>query len=173
MPVVLSNSSPLIAMGKLNRLEILAGLYSEVRIPRAVFDEVVTRGTARGDPDALSVRLFWQQQSWPVVDIPSALLSAYKPPIVLDAGELQVLALAQTIPDPLVLLDDEIARAEARRLKLATKGTLGVLVQAHRQSLLSYTEVELLLNEIAARPDIWISAKLCHQVLASLHKPVP
>jgi hypothetical protein len=37
--------------------------------------------------------------------------------------------------------------------------------------LLSLAQVELLLNEIAARPDIWISSKFCSQVLESLRKP--
>jgi len=32
----------------------------------------------------------------------------------------------------------------------------------------SLPQVELLLREIAARPDIWVSAKLCEQALASL-----
>jgi len=76
-----------------------------------------------------------------------------------------VLALAQTLAEPLVLLDDETARAEARRVGLHVRGTLGVLAQAHRQGLLSFPQLELLINEIAARPDIWIATRLCEQVL--------
>jgi hypothetical protein len=158
-------------LGKLNRLDILAGLYGEVQIPRAVYNEVVTQGLARGAPDALTVRLFWQRQRWPIVDVPDAVLSAYAPPVVLDPGETEVLALAQTLADPLVLLDDEVARAEARRLKLRLRGTLGILVHAYRRGLLSFDQVELLIHEIAARPDIWIGARLCEQVLASLRQP--
>jgi len=71
----------------------------------------------------------------------------------------------------LVLLDDEVARAEARRLKLRMCGTLGILVRAYRQSLLSFDPAELLIREIAARPDIWIAARLCEQVLAALYRP--
>jgi predicted nucleic acid-binding protein len=67
-----------------------------------------------------------------------------------------------------VLLDDEVARAEARRLQLQVRGTLGVLVQAYRAQLLALIHVELLIQEIAVRPDIWISARLCEQVLTSL-----
>jgi len=67
-----------------------------------------------------------------------------------------------------VLLDDETARAEARRLKLRVRGTLGVLAQAYRANILSFSEIELLIQEIAARPDIWISAKLCEQTLQAL-----
>jgi predicted nucleic acid-binding protein len=168
MSNVLCNAGPLIALGKLNRLDLLACLYGEVQISHIVYDEVVTYGLARGAPDALTVRLFWQRQGRPVVEVSSAVLAAYTPPVILHPGERSLLALAQTLPDPLVLLDDEVARTEARRLKLPVRGTLGILVQAYRAQLLTLAHVELLIQEIAIRPDIWISAKLCEQVLASL-----
>jgi predicted nucleic acid-binding protein len=168
MSVVLCNSGPLMALGKLNRLDLLAELYNEVQVPKAVYNEVVSQGLARGAPDALIARLFWQRQRWPVVEVAPEVLSAYEPPVILDPGEREVLALAQTLADPLVLLDDEVARAEARRLELRVRGTLGVLVQAYRRGVLSLSQAEWLLNEIAARPDIWIGAKLCSQVLRSL-----
>jgi predicted nucleic acid-binding protein len=166
--IVLSNAGPLIALGKLNRLHLLSDLFGHVQIPRAVYDEVVTRGLARGAPEALTVRLFWQSQQWPIVDVPETLLSAYVPPVVLDPGETEVLAVAQSLADPLVLLDDEVARAEARRLKLPLCGTLGILVRAYRRDLLSRDQIELLIRELAARPDIWIASKLCEQVLTSI-----
>jgi predicted nucleic acid-binding protein len=171
MHVVLCDASPLMTLGKLNRLDLLAGLFGEVQIPRAVHDEVVTRGLARGAADAFTVRLFLQRQQWPIVDVPETVSSAYVPPVVLDPGELEVLALAQSLPDPLVLLDDEVARAEARRLKLRLCGTLGILLRAHRQGLLAFDQAELLIREVADRPDIWIAARLCEQVLASLPRP--
>jgi predicted nucleic acid-binding protein len=158
-------------LGKLNRLDLLADLYTEVWIPRAVYDEVVTRGQARGASDALTIRLFLQYQAWPVVDISEEDRSTYKPPVLLHPGEMEVLTLAQRLRDPLILLDDEVARMEARRLRLRVRGTLGILVQAYRQNLLSFSQIELLINETAARPDIWIGAKLCEQVLTSLRQP--
>jgi predicted nucleic acid-binding protein len=100
---VLCNASPLIALGKLNRLDLLAGLFGEVQISRGVYDEVVTQGLVRGAPDALTVRLFWQRRQWPIVDVPQPVLSAYVPPVVLDVGETEVLALAQSLANPLVL----------------------------------------------------------------------
>ena len=171
MTAVLCNAGPLIVLGKLNRLDLLDGLFSAVQIPRAVYDEVVTQGLVRGEPDALAVRLYWQRQQWPIVDVPQAALSAYSPPVVLDPGETEVLALAQTMANPLVLLDDEVARAEARRLKLRLRGTLGILVRACRQGLLSLDQAELLMREIATRPDIWIAARLVEQVLTALREP--
>ena len=173
MTAVLCNAGPLMTLGKLNRLDLLAGLFDMVQIPRGVYDEVVTQGFVRGAPDALTVRLFWQRQQWPIVDVPDVLLAAYEPPVIFDPGETEVLALAQSLADPLVLLDDEVARVEARRLGLRLCGTLGILVRAHRKGLISLNQAELLIREIAARPDIWIAARLCDQVLASLHQAGP
>ena len=167
-PVILCNAGPLITLGKLNRLELLSELYGKVRIPHAVYDEVVTCGLAKGASDALTVRLFWQRQKWPVVDVPPSVLSAYTPSLILDPGERAVLALAQTMRYPLLLLDDEVARSEARLLNLRVRGTLGILAQAYREQMLTLAQTELLIREISVRRDIWISAKLCEQILASL-----
>jgi predicted nucleic acid-binding protein len=169
MTTVLCNAGPLIALGKLNRLELLAELYGLVRIPRAVYDEAVTQGLALGMPDAHTIRLFWRVKGWPIIQVAADTLVVYKPPVILDPGETEVLALAQTLSDTLVLLDDETARTEARRLKLPVRGTLGVLAQAYHAKILSFPEIELLIQEIAARPDIWISARLCEQTLQALN----
>ena len=112
--IVLCNAGPLIALGKLNRLELLEELYGEVQIPQTVYDEAVTSGLKQRAPDALTLQLFLQRQKWPIFEVPQAVLVSYEPSVILDAGEEAVLALAQTVSDPLVLLDDEVARAEAR-----------------------------------------------------------
>jgi predicted nucleic acid-binding protein len=66
-------------------------------------------------------------------------------------------------------MDDEAARFEARRMGLRLTGTLGIVAQSCTRGLLSLKETEVLIEEIAARPDIWISEKLCRLVLEGLH----
>lgn len=158
-------------LGKLNRLDLLSDLFAEVVIPQAVYDEVVVRGATRGSVEALVVRMFWRAHDWPIIAVSEELRAAYTPSVVLGSGETEVLVLAQSYGNALVLLDDEAARVEARRLRLQVCGTLGVLVRAHRRGLLTLPQAELLISEIAVRPDIWIAAKLCEQVLASLREP--
>jgi predicted nucleic acid-binding protein len=162
---VLVNSGPLMALGKLNRLGLLALLYPDLRVPQAVYREVVIEGTARSMPEALTVRLFLEHLGLPLIGVSEGALARYAPRVVLGAGEREVLTLARSLPGALVLLDDEQAKTEARSLGLAVKGTVGILVEAHRTRLLPLGELRLLFAEIAARPDIWISAKLCQQVL--------
>ena len=44
--MVISNSGPLIALGKLGLLDVLGHLYEKVMMPQAVYDEVVSGGMA-------------------------------------------------------------------------------------------------------------------------------
>jgi predicted nucleic acid-binding protein len=168
--LVLVNAGPLIALGKLNRLPLLAQLYEVVHVPWAVYREVVIEGSIREAPDSFNVRMFLRHYKFPILDVSEQVLQSYKPASTLGAGETHLLSLARSFSEAevLVLLDDELARTEARRLGLQVKGTVGVLVQAFRAGLLSIREAELLLLEIAARPDLWISEKLCQQVIEQL-----
>jgi predicted nucleic acid-binding protein len=101
----------LIALGKLNRLELLTDLYGGVQIPQAVYDEVVRQGIRRGEPDAHVVRLFWQQREWPIVGVANEMLTRLKLSVALGHGEMAVLALATTFNNPTVLMDGAMARA--------------------------------------------------------------
>ena len=108
--VVLCDAGPLITLGKLNRLEVLAELYGEVRIPSPVYDEVVTSGLAKGASDVMTVRLFIQRRKWPVVNVSQATLASYTPSVILDAGERAVLALARTMRYPLLKFQTPVAQ---------------------------------------------------------------
>ena len=55
---VFCNAGPLIALGKLNRLDLLAEVYPQTQIPEAVFDEAVMQGLQRNESDAHIVQRF-------------------------------------------------------------------------------------------------------------------
>ena len=42
--IVVSNSTPLIALSRINKFGLLREYFGEIHIPEEVFDEVVTRG---------------------------------------------------------------------------------------------------------------------------------
>lgn len=168
VPPIYCNAGPLMALGKLNRLEFLADLYPRVQIPEVVYNEVVVDGLARGEADAAIVRSFWRQQQWPVIRVQEAVLKAYQPHVTLGGGERAVLALTLATPGALALLDDALARREARRVQVQSYGTLGILLRAQQAGILSRPHLIRLLQDIASRPDIWISAALCQKVIASL-----
>jgi predicted nucleic acid-binding protein len=111
---VVSNAGPLIALGKLGQLGLLLKLYGEILIPREVYNEVVTNGLRLGTSDAQAVDFLIRQGHIRVVEValPSPL-PAWSQPI--DAGELEVIVLAQQQSADWVLIDNIHARQAARR----------------------------------------------------------
>jgi predicted nucleic acid-binding protein len=86
----------------------------------------------------------------------------------IDAGEKEAIYLATRVPNSLVLLDDLKAREAAKARKLAVKGTIGVLVQAYRNNLVTLGEIGTIFEAIIANDDIWIAPGLCREVLNQL-----
>ena len=89
--MVVSNSGPLIALGKLGFLDILGHLYEKVKIPRAVYDEVVSGGRAGGYADSLQVELALQRNFLEVMKVKNSTTRIASLP--LDNGEKEVLDL--------------------------------------------------------------------------------
>ena len=133
-PGVVTNAGPLMVFSKLNVLHLLKELYGRVHIPVSVYQEAVTVGMQRGFQDARSFHLFLKQNRWrptAIGELPEKLEALH-----LDRGEKESIFLAGT-NFALLLMDEEKGRAVARERHLTVKGSLGVLVQAHLQGLIS------------------------------------
>lgn len=127
---VVSNSSPLIGLARVNQLHLLQQLYSEIHLPAAVWNEVVVQGA--GQPGATAVQsAAWIRQS-AVKNAPLVLSLSQE----LGAGESEAIVLAQELPADLLILDERHAREKARRLGIRFTGVLGVLVEAKSRGLL-------------------------------------
>ena len=167
---VISNSGPLMALGKLNLLYLLKRLYGKVIISDSVYKETVTAGKIKGAQDALTIELFLTQNKWNPVEVNTKEIDPEIRLLRLDDGEIESIHLAMKISNSLILLDDEEARKEARRKGLKIKGTIGVLVEAYQRDMINLEELKLFLDEISERRDIWISKELCQTVLMELKK---
>ncbi len=125
---VISNTSPLIGLWGLNRLSLLRDLYTEVWIPRKVekeflaIDETVYREVLDNAPWIKIVDLTHSQDA-----------AVYRN---LDAGEAEVFALANEHDARLVIIDEQAARREAKRIRLSFKGVVGVLLEAKEEGLI-------------------------------------
>lgn len=126
MPEVIANTSPLQYLFQLNLLDLLPELYGQVTVPEGVVMELrsgVERGVMLPDLDALSWLRIRKARSAAVLALAAGL----------GAGEREVLALALESEDPLVILDDSLARRFAQRLSLPLTGTLGLLLKAKQR----------------------------------------
>jgi predicted nucleic acid-binding protein len=159
-----ANAGPLIALGKLGLVQILSQLYDPILVPAPVYLEVVNRGLELEQPDAYAVQMAVARRELVVVsvEIAEAPTAGIEPSLHL--GERAAIQLATQEAADLVLLDDQLAREQAQKRGLCVKGTLGVIVEAFRQRLLTAEEVELIFQAILDRDDIWISDALVHRV---------
>ncbi|WP_437911505.1 DUF3368 domain-containing protein [Sorangium sp. So ce302] len=126
---VLCNTSPLLYLHQLGRLDLLPDLYQRITIPKAVAHEL-REGMRLGHAVPRVEDLPWLA----VEEVEHA--SLLRLVADLDAGEREVLALAAGRPASLLLLDDGQARRYATMLGLTFTGTLGVLLRAKQRGFL-------------------------------------
>lgn len=124
------DSGPLIAFARIGQLALLPHLGSRIVIPPAVWQEVTLSN--QDAPGAHEVR----QIPWLDRQAPDPL--RVEPlTILLGRGEAEVIALAQTLPQSMVVLDDARARRVAERLSMQRIGTVGLLRRAKRMGLIA------------------------------------
>lgn len=162
---VVSNAGPLIAFGKLGRLDILEKLYGTVFVAQEVYEETVTSGMAIGAPDAYLIREYFSRGALQKKQVHLAKLQSESK---IEKGEKTTIELALITKVDFVLLDDASAREVAKRYGLKLKGTLGVLLEAVNSGVLIRDEGVLLIQQIKRRRDIWIRDSLCDMVLERL-----
>lgn len=154
MPKVVSNTTPIISLLKLNQLDLLRRLYQQIQIPYAVYHEVEA-GKAKAFYKDLSA-VNWIE----IVEIKDK--QAVKYLLDLDAGEAEAIILASEINADLIILDEKLGRYYARNADLRVTVTIGVLIKAKTVGLIS--ELKPLLNELTEK-DVWISEKLKNEIL--------
>jgi predicted nucleic acid-binding protein len=123
--IVVSNSTPIIALLDIGRMDILKELYNEVIIPVAVRDEVTAK-------DACCLDGY----SWIRVATITNLAAKEMFTSALHDGEVEVMILAKETEADLVIIDDGLARRHAKRLGLTITGTVGVLLRAKSLSII-------------------------------------
>src|SRR5436309_12879576 len=124
--MVLCDSSTLIHLAGIGRLELLRELYGKLIVPKAVWREVVEEGKGRlGVVEVQAARL----AGW--IEVRAAtnevLLRSLRQE--LDDGESEVISLAVELHASIVLRDNTEARRGARLYDRKNTGATGVLIR--------------------------------------------
>jgi predicted nucleic acid-binding protein len=117
--VIISDTSCLIVFSKINELEVLKRLYSEIVTTEEVADEF-----GQVLPDWVSIQ--------------SVKNKHYQEELKLkvDVGEASALALAVENHDSLLIVDDFKARKLATSLGIDIIGSIGILVKAKNEGII-------------------------------------
>lgn len=121
--MVVSNSTPLIALSSIHKLDVLNKIFQAILIPEAVYIEVVVQGKGKIGSDTIqeacedwiSVRNVKNKEMVTVLNT------------VLDIGEAEVIALSQEVTASVILLDNREPRLFAQKINMPVLGTLGIL----------------------------------------------
>jgi uncharacterized protein len=153
--LAIEDSGPLIALARINRLSLLPQLCSRILFPPAVWNEVtVLAGDAPGAREV-------SQAEWIEIKFPdSSIVKQLQ--ISVDLGESEAIALAQSFPGCLPLVDDARARREAERLNIRRIGTVGLLRRAKQSGLINSLRAEI---EALQSKGIYIHQSLIDSVL--------
>jgi len=150
---VVSNTTPIISLLKLNRLEILKNLYNEVIIPNAVYLEI-ENGKHKEYYQDLS-KISWIR----IQKIQDKLSLKYF--LDLDAGEAEAIILATEIGADLIIIDEKLGRFHAKHAELNVTGTIGILMKAKNIGIIK--NIKPLLIELSEK-DVWISNLLINEI---------
>jgi predicted nucleic acid-binding protein len=145
--IAVTDSSPLIVLYQIDRLELLRSLFRAVVAPPAVTREIAPSLGAL--PTWISERHF--------ATTPNVAMS-------LDAGEREAIALALHVSADVIILDDLDGRRRAEQLGLDVIGSAGILLQARRRGLIDTVRPEL---DAMVANGFYVSRQLYREVLAA------
>ena len=129
MIVVVADTSPLNYLIQIDCDHVLPALYERVLIPPAVFHELTRARTVPIVQEWLAAVPSWLVVRQLTASVDTILAR-------LDPGERQAIQLARQEQADLLLMDEKLGVRVAREQGLAVTGTLGVLLQAARRSLI-------------------------------------
>jgi len=145
--LVVADSSPLIVLINIGRIDILHALFGKVIIPPEVAVEL------RHDKRPLSIRTFISAPpDWLIEQTPSSVDSIP----MLHPGEASAISLAVELGADLLLIDEILGRKAAVARGIQITGTIGIIEQAADQGLLDLKEA---FSQIK-NTDFWISHEL-------------
>lgn len=155
--IVVSDTSPLVNLAAIGKLDLLHQLYGKILVPDAVYRETVHVGA--GEPGAYEVAIFeWIERQ---VVTNRAVVTALE--LELDSGEAEAIALALEVGADLVLIDERKGRFVAGRMGVQFVGLLGILIEAKQRGLLP--AVRPVLDDLKQNAGFWIRDQLYQHIL--------
>ena len=137
MAIIIIDAGPLIALAQIDSIHILNKLFGQVQIPETVLRECLAKEGA--DTQIIQKAI---ENNWLIVKNPEKQQTF---PKMLGKGEIEAMQLALDTDHSLLIIDDQLARRHATRLKLNFIGTARLLSIAEQKAYIASAEDALLL----------------------------
>lgn len=158
--IVIADTTPIITLMKLSRLDLLEKLFGRVFIPTAVYEELTANQNFLAEANFISTCPFLKRCE--VSDRQS--IKILREIVGLDAGESEAISLAEEKSADLLIIDERKGRRTAKKLGLKITGTIGLLLHAFDKKFLSRQEISSCI-EILQASEIRISDNLFNVII--------
>jgi predicted nucleic acid-binding protein len=150
---IISNTGPIIGLAKIDLLFLLRRVASEILIPPMVHRELLGKTGNESDRIDKALKEFLSvKELSPLDPVTEMAISG------LDEGEKQVIGLASTMRENvLVLIDDRAGREVAKRLNISFSGVVGLLLLGKERGLIE--KIGPTLDELPVQ-GYWLSDKV-------------
>ncbi len=151
--MIIGDSSALVALSVMGRLDLLESVFDKIYVPQAVYDEVAISDK----PHAAKLKVFLAGK---VVDIELGISK-----IGLGSGELEAISLYKNMDADFLLIDDKRAKRFATLNGVNVIGSLGVMALAKELGKVKTIKEDL---EKLLQSDVFVSKNLIERVLISV-----
>lgn len=129
MKVVIADAGPLIALSRIDKLDLLQQIFQQITITNTVRDEILDNNYCEGKIEIIKAI----DEDW--IKVQSVDMKDWKAINTgVDTGEASAIYLAKQAPDStLLIIDDQAGRAEANYQKITIIGTAAVIGMAKIQ----------------------------------------
>ena len=131
--LVVSDSTPIISLTKISQLDLLQKLFDKIFVPRAVWNELTSNDFYADEITQIKSANFIVVHD--VCD--KNAVKILNEIVGLDIGESEAISLAIDSSADVLLIDEHKGRQVASQLNLNIVGTVGILLQAFDENLLS------------------------------------
>lgn len=142
--IVVSDTTPLISLLKINSIDLLEKLFGRVLIPEAVFNELTVDKRFMSEAEQIRRRQFIAVKS---VQNPESA-NILKRATGLDQGESEAIVLTDELNADILLMDEAKGRAVSSQMGFKVMGTIGILMAAYEEKELTADEVRKCIEDL-------------------------
>ena len=163
--IVVSDTTPIISLLKIDQLDLLHKLFGSVMIPDAVYDELTSNPQYVNEANLIIASEYICKVSVAGSESVKLLQRATG----LDRGESEAIIYTDECHADLLLMDEAKGRQVARQMGIRIMGTIGILLQAYQSRLLNKEQI-LCCIDIMRASGRQISEGLYRQLLNRLEQ---
>jgi len=161
--IVVSNTTPIIALAKINKLEILEYLFGRIYISEGVYKELISNKKFIFEIEQITKSSFIitkEVKNRLAVELVQKMHG-------LNIGESESIILFKELGGDLLIMDEKKGRKVASSLDIKLTGTLGILLKAKQEGII--IELKPILEKLI-ESNIRISHELYKEILKSANE---